>query len=359
MELTEIEREIQLQKFLVEERRKEIDQTLNDNNAATKSIEEERQTKSTLNDNNAPAKPAKPATKTIEEEIPLIDLDKIEASDDVKEIIASLRDKLVASRKDIRENLARCQMLVGMYDLRSKQLSMSRKETDALIRETMDLGGNDIVVKKDLAALILQLLEERGKQHAEQSDVFKKFVFDALISAKKQIEDVYSSFGQEMNRPILEMKKYISDTRTVQDLLIPLVRLPNYRDRHISCNQGEVYLDLTRPEIPEAERNEKNIYDINNYEFGVNIKLDKDGKGFPNGRFTVTPEFTKHFQPTNLFFSVGSIDELVPAIDFCIANIETEIIKFLHEEQAAKEIDKPKSNNTPTITRKEIIEFLA
>jgi hypothetical protein len=275
------------------------------------------------------------------DEVPPIDLDKIDDLDAAKTLITDLRDKLVASRKDIRTNLGRAEIMFDALKMRTEQLTVARAEADNLIRrilEPAEGGDATVTVDKETLRAIIKVTDARAEQHKETTEKFTQFLFDTLLQSKNQIQDVYSNFGREMHRPVLEMKKYISDSQTVDKLLIPLVRLPNYRDRSFGCSKGKVYMDLTHPELPADQQNEDDVFDINNYEFGINIKLGTDEKGFPlkPNKFIVTPEWKKGFRPDCLVFTVDSIEELVPAIDFCIANIESEIIKFLHQEEDAK-----------------------
>lgn len=275
------------------------------------------------------------------EEVPPIDLDKINDLDEAKALITDLRDKLVASRKDIRTNLGRAEIIYDALKMRTEQLTVARTEADNLIRRVLEAAEGDattVTVDKKTLRAIIKITDARAEQHKETTEKFQQFLLDTLLQSKNQVQDVFSNFGRELQRPMFEMKKYISDSRTIDKLLIPLVRLPNYRDRSFGCSKGKVYMDLTRPELPADQQNEEDVFDINNYEFGINIKLGFDESGLPlkPEKFIVTPEWKKGFRPDCLVFTVGSIEELVPAIDFCIANMEAEIIKFLHQEEDAK-----------------------
>lgn len=184
-----------------------------------------------------------------------------------------------------------------------KTLSAARKKIG-------QLNGLVIQSRKDLLSAIqkthllkqaLDVLNEQNKKQAEivqrTRESFEKVTVQTLSSTKDQLTGAFSMFHNQMQQMAFTMEEFMSDSQTVSDLLIPLVRC--ITDKDFGCSNGKVYMVL-QPKKPTNTSHKRALF-LSEWEYGVNIRQEFIEKHKPNSGH----KYTVSFDPEDLSAHIG------------------------------------------------------
>ena len=253
-----------------------------------------------------------------------VDLDAIKDLKTAKQIIADLRDKNIASRQDLALNFQRLKAVSTLLKTKLEESSRTEEAHRKFIESVLD-DPSTTKVKE----ILHELIERYSQQTDRSNKTCQEILISMLAQGKEQIEGAFSNFSREMNRMTFDISKMLSDSRSIREVLIPLAR--RFPEGKFSCSDGNVYMDLTRPENPEGAPVVSDDMLLAEYEYGIDVKISPAGT--EPTTFTVRPEFQKEFQPPSLVLTVGTIEETFAAVEFVRANIEPEILKYLRSKE--------------------------
>lgn len=245
-----------------------------------------------------------------------IDLATIKTLDVAKQVIQNIQQKAFASRQDLQENYKRLAIMSELLREAYETVERTNKTTLALVAD-----------KTDMDRATTKILEQSIADNIRSREAVKELAFKMLLEAKDQITGAYSKMSYEMRRVTLDLHKFAANDKTITKILIPLAR--HYQNAKIGASGSSVYMDLTRPDIPEGEANKytTNALILAEYEYGIKIEFSPEDDSFES--FVVYPEFASDFDATKLTFNCKTFDEVITAVDFVRSHLELEILKYV------------------------------
>ena len=171
--------------------------------------------------------------KKLREQLP--DPEKITTASDGREKVSKLNELVITARKDLLRSIHQIAAL-------EKALNVS-------------VGINTTL----------------SEQLKKQQEATKDLALKMLLETKGQLEGAFSMFGQGMKQMTFSMQQWMSDEKTIQELLIPLARA--FPESEFSCSDSHVYMPL-QPNEDDAISAQTRF--LSEYEYGLTLTYDDE-----------------------------------------------------------------------------------